>query len=330
MRKPSLQTILNLMDKGKNLKYMRRSSFVHQLIGKHEQCVGNGGGFTEVTSDGDLLYEYTVPPRICAKSAYNAAGAMPISALLALVDETTTWCGVALDRARRPGVSISLDAALTEQDRPPRAGDKLVFRSRAQKVGKSIAFLECDIHDAANGRQVARAGHIKAVNMGRAWNLLMADPIFPLTVSLLERFASHHRPMPIIDPADVDEFERILTPNSCDAAPLPAPCVAAFTCQPEHIQETHLMFGGLHAMLHERAAAAAAARHLSAAQCCSMNIYYRAGGKAGDELEAIVRSHEGWHGAGVEAFSKLATAGTGGASGVRSEARLEFIALKAS
>ena len=101
-----LPTLLQLVNASKWLKYLRRESFVHQLIGKHEQLApAHGAGFVEMSQDGKLTYEYHVPRRICGTD-----GAMPLSAIVALVDETTTWASIANDKNRRPGVSITLDA----------------------------------------------------------------------------------------------------------------------------------------------------------------------------------------------------------------------------
>ena len=56
----------------------------HELLGGHEQQPS--GGFRVGRQRHSLLFEYVVPSRIC-----NADMKMPLSAILSLVDETTTW-----------------------------------------------------------------------------------------------------------------------------------------------------------------------------------------------------------------------------------------------
>jgi acyl-coenzyme A thioesterase PaaI-like protein len=204
---------------------------------------------TEWSSDGVLRFEYTVPQRVCV----GPRGTMPLGAVVALVDEVTTWASMGSDRQFRPGVSISLEAALIDADRPPQAGDVLVFAAQVDKCGRAIGFQSCEVLDAASGRRIAHGQHTKMLDMGRAWSLLsgpLFGPLLPLTERLADTLSSP-RPMPIIDATDAEGLAALLRPTHCEAAHEPeAGCGTArarYTCVEEHLQETNIMFGGTHA-----------------------------------------------------------------------------------
>jgi acyl-coenzyme A thioesterase PaaI-like protein len=157
------------------------------------------------------------------------------------------------DRQFRPGVSISLEAALIDADRPPQAGDVLVFAAQVDKCGRAIGFQSCEVLDAASGRRIAHGQHTKMLDMGRAWSLLsgpLFGPLLPLTERLADTLSSP-RPMPIIDATDAEGLAALLRPTHCEAAHEPeAGCGTArarYTCVEEHLQETNIMFGGTHA-----------------------------------------------------------------------------------
>ncbi len=317
--------LLPLMDAGQRLRWLRRGSFVHQLVGKHEQQAQRGGGFTGWPKDRGLLFEYEVPARICS------SGSMPLSAILSIVDETTTWASIGVDKDRRPGVSLVLEASLTDEGRPPVAGDRLVFESSVQKLGRTIGFQSCDVLDAASGRTVCTARHIKMLDMGIAWRWLMRDPLFQGTSAALLAFGSRpssRNVAPHVALDDAEAFEELLAPTrppeiSVDDSRTRASARLAFDVREEHLQETGLLFGGVHAMLHEASGTLAAQHLLADARCVKLRVNYMASGGLGDALEAHVASTLAWRGAGATAASQLMLAS--GARGLRSEALLELV-----
>ena len=286
-----------------------------------------------------LRFEYTVPARICGNPKVD--GRMPLSAVLALVDECTTWASVAADPLKRPGVSISLEAQLLEHNQPALAGERLIFESRVQKVGRTVGFITCDVHSAQSGRHVARAHHTKYLYMGKAWDLAFG-PAYSLTESVIVPMLSVDRPPPEIDVDDAEAFERLLQPtrveqrssSSNNSSTAETTTVAAFTCGEEHLQEVHVVFGGCHAMMHETAATlaaqGAAEDRRRRPHLASLRVNYIASASKGEELEAHVTTsaRTNWNGESVSAVSQLVGAkkgGGGGAPTLRSEAKMDLV-----
>ena len=309
-------------------RFLRRHTFSHQLFGKHEQQQHQNGGFIEWSSSNILRFVYKVPPCVCV-----AHDTMPLSAIVAMVDEVTTWASIGKDKSRRAGVSISLEAQLVEQDRPPVAGDELVFSAKVEKVGRTLGFQSCEVHEARSGRLVARGYHTKMLDMGWAWNLAFGPLLLPVTERVIQAVGVD-RPPPEVDPSDPTILEHLLAPTRCEIDGAAGTAVATFTCLPDHLQETNLMFGGAQAMLHEVAARAAAEATLQhqhrtfgsdtpTLYCSSMLVRYLAGSALGDELEMYATATPIFRGEGAAASSRLAPAGRMPA--VRSEAETQFV-----
>ena len=247
-----------------------------------------------------------------------------------MVDEATTWASIGSDRHRRPGVSISLEAELAPQYQPPVAGDLLRFEAKVEKMGRTIGFQSCAVHDAADGRLVARGYHTKALDMGRAWNLLFGPPMLPL-LEAAAGLAARERPMPAIDADDALVTRQLLAPTRTQLDAAAHAAALAYTCRAEHLQETSIMFGGLQAMVHEVAARAAAETVGGGGQpparrpliCSAILVRYLAGAKLGDELEARAQATRTYHGHGVAATSRLSRE----RGATRSEAEVQFVAL---
>ena len=318
-----LGLVTRLLEQSTRLRFLRRLNFSHQLLAKHEQQQALGGGYKSWSND-TLVFEYHVPKRVCV----GPGETMPLGALVALIDEVTTWVSIGSDRHKRAGVSISLEAELSQQDRPPVAGEKLVFSARVEKMGRTIGFQSCDVHEATSGRHIARGYHSKYLDMGRAYALAMG-PLFPLT-ERIGRAIGTARPMPLIDPSDAAGLERLLAPTFVAAEEDHATrgrLSMGFTCLTEHLQETHIMFGGLQAMVHEVAARAAAdSLHQKSSPpiCCAMLVRYLAGSGLGENLVAEAAAAEAYRGEGFKATSRLMRAGAGRGA-VRSEAELQFV-----
>ena len=319
---PRVAFVHRMLEHAISARFLRRHTFAHELFAKHEQQRPLGGGFVEWTTDGQLLYSYRVPRCVCI----GHGGTMPLGAVVALVDEVTTWASLCVDRHHRPGVSISLEAELSQQQRPPVEGDQLIFAARVEKLGRTLGFQSCEIHDAATGRRVARGYHTKMLDMGRAWSLMLG-PLFPLTERLVTTFSAASRPAPAIDPHDATALERLLAPTSTQVDG--STCVSGFSCVPQMLQETNIMFGGAQAMVHEVAARAAAetalqrsepAASIAPVHCSSMLVRYLAGAGLGDQLEAHATASMIYRGEGVAATSRLVRAGV-----ERSSAEMQFV-----
>ena len=225
-----------------------------------------------------------------------------------------------------------------EQDRPPVAGDELIFSAKVEKVGRTLGFQSCEVHEAGSGRLVARGYHTKMLDMGRAWDLAFG-PLLPVTERVIQAVGVD-RPPPEVDPSDPAVLQRLLDPVQCETDVGAGSAVATFTCLPDHLQETNLMFGGAQAMLHEVAARSAAESRLQQQQqqqhgtsdrgsgapalhCSSMLVRYLAGSALGDELEMHATATPIFGGDGCAVSSRLAPAGR--MMAVRSEAEMQFI-----
>lgn len=343
-----LSTLLRLVERTGELKFFRARSFNHELFAKHFQQSRHGLGFTSL-DDGVLRFGYRVPEEACLDG-----GTLPLSAIISLADDVTTWASIARDRAKRPGVSISLEATLL-RERPPSAGDELLFEASVQKIGRTVGFLSCDVIDTATGAPVARAQHTKMLDMGRAWSAAFSAPLFPLTERVLSALGTA-ADRPRYEPrggGDASTLKRLLVldggrkagddpgrgqPGDGDVsgAIATAPNGSAsgrVVCEEGHLQEAHLMHGGAQAMLHEtigRAGAGARADKSQPLQLRAMRVLYYAGAQLGDTLELRATSTPApWLGSGraggILASTQLSRVpGTRG-GGVRSEATLEYV-----
>ena len=320
-----LDALLRLMHDASRAHFMRPHSFAHELLAKHSQQAAMGGGFTRWDERG-LRFEYTVPEQVCFK------GHMPLSAIVALVDETTTWASVGSDRHRRGGVSLELHAALQGERRPPQAGEKLIFEANVERMGRTIGFQRCEVYTDL-GRHVASARHTKLLDMGRLWALAFG-PLFPLSSVLLRLLARERLPEKL-----VENLEELLAPLSVrhthdetsgvGTSQSRAALAASYTCEPAFLNEIGVMYGGAQAMLHEEVATRAAARALSDAVHPSdgtlpypigINVSYLAGVRVGEALELSAHAGTAWGGAGLTTSSQLR-----GANGViRSESQMQF------
>ena len=114
-----------------------------------------------------------------------AFGTLPLSTMLAVLDETSSFASIACDKHLRPGVSVHLTAT-SVRPTGPTAGETLTFRSRVVRLGRKLGWIDCDVHG-EDGALVAKGRHTKYLDMGAAWNLLLPHPddaSFPLARSL--------------------------------------------------------------------------------------------------------------------------------------------------
>uniref|UniRef100_A0A7S4B4H2 Thioesterase domain-containing protein n=1 Tax=Chrysotila carterae TaxID=13221 RepID=A0A7S4B4H2_CHRCT len=230
-----LRALLDMMAGAEQARFLRRRSFADQLLLKRAQQAGRYTSF----ADNVLRFEYKVSEAVCT----GAGDTFPLTSLIAIMDETTTWASIGLDPNRRPGVSISMDAHLI-RPQPVRAGEVLIFCSSLVKHGRTLGFLECSVED-ESGARMAWGKHVKFLEMGRTWNLLFSDQMFPLTSAMVRFTSGPSRPQPP------------LHPRLGDVLRLEAQSVAAdgtttfnFDCGEDHLNELGVMHGACQAVLH--------------------------------------------------------------------------------
>lgn len=129
----------------------------------------------------ELSIDYTVPAALCRVDT-NGKSYFTVSAILALLDDFSSYALMLQDRNHRPGVSVTLD---TEILKTCQAGDKIRLVSRCDKIGKSVAFLSMELLS-AKGDVIARGKHIKYVKMGFGWDLLTSFLLFPIVLMIVE------------------------------------------------------------------------------------------------------------------------------------------------
>ena len=91
-------------------------------------------GIYAVDDAGGIRFEYTVP-----EAALMGGGELPLSSMLAIADDVTTWAAVGADRYSRPGVSVELSLTRSRA-RPVRAGDRIVVSPLVTKLGRAMAM----------------------------------------------------------------------------------------------------------------------------------------------------------------------------------------------
>jgi len=136
----------------------------------------------------ELSIQYVVPPSVCQTTAAGTHQ-LAVSAVLALLDEYSTYALMIQDRNHRPGVSVTLDIELFK---PVCVGENVRLVSRCDKIGLSIAFISMEIIS-AKGELVARGKHIKYVKMGLVWDILTSFLLFPLVLAFLEYIVSSRK-----------------------------------------------------------------------------------------------------------------------------------------
>ena len=106
------------------VKVMRPGGFM-----RHFQMMEGACSYSDAKT---MQVEYKVPEAVCEEGAQ-----LPLSTLLAMVDEASSWAHMGIDSHMRPGSSICLSAALTAE-KLPGAGDMLLFETTVKKLGKTV------------------------------------------------------------------------------------------------------------------------------------------------------------------------------------------------
>jgi acyl-coenzyme A thioesterase PaaI-like protein len=108
----------------------------------------------------------------------DAGAEIGVGAVLALADVFTTLLLLAADADHRPGVSVSLTGEVFKRIS---VGEVVTIKTRVLKLGANLGFTEMWVYSAAN-EPLARAKHIKYLNMGKIWDIY--GFLLPLIVNL--------------------------------------------------------------------------------------------------------------------------------------------------
>ena len=131
---------------------------------------------------GHVLFSYKIPEEVCCPKT----GRLPISSAIAIMDELSTYSFLIKDRTCRSGVSIHLAATLLDDSY---AGDEILIKSKADKIGKNVGYCSIEIREPKTQRLLVRGTHIKYLAMGFVWENIIAHPrILPLMISFHENY----------------------------------------------------------------------------------------------------------------------------------------------
>jgi acyl-coenzyme A thioesterase PaaI-like protein len=261
MNTNTLRAFCGLVERMKPMPY---HAFPRLLMCKHAQQAEFGaGGFSVVERGRVVDFKYAVPSYLCT----GAGGTMPLSAILAVLDETSSFASIACDEHLRPGVSVGLTATSV---RPvgPSAGETLTFRSKVVRLGRKLGWIDCVVLG-DDGALVAQGRHTKYLDMGAAWNLLPHpdDASFPLMRQLALLTGHPAQPVVAVDdeaarPTRIAERMGFYPAEGGRLVAADGSARASFECKDSDMNgapgQMAGMHGGAQAMLHEAACSAAA------------------------------------------------------------------------
>ena len=154
-----------------------------------------------VEKEKSLTFKYVVPPHLCRTIRGNRANvggdgkggeALPLSVLLAVFDDVSSWPVIAFDKKHRPGVSINLYAEFLQGSSGAfpviRGGDTLNITATINKLGGQIGFIDLKAYDHDN-KLIAIGRHTKFLNvMGRAYEILFGPLFWTVTPIIANLF----------------------------------------------------------------------------------------------------------------------------------------------
>ena len=136
------------------------------------------------TSTGSITFTFNVPSHLCLQG--RSSPYLSTSATMALFDEYSSMCLMMKDRCARGGVSIVLTADL-HNECPPNSEVTIV--TTATKVGKTIGFCDIEMFD-KNSNLLASGSHVKYIDMGKAWDVVMHPSRIKHTLAFYESMGS--------------------------------------------------------------------------------------------------------------------------------------------
>ena len=124
-----------------------------------------------------------------ANTRFACAEGLPLSVLMSLFDDVSTWPCIAEDKQMRPGVSVHLSAELTSPTSPIKPDTDLLITARPLKIGRTLAFLSLECRDANTDQLYATGRHTKYLPMG-----FIFETAFTHFMPLLELYAKVANP----------------------------------------------------------------------------------------------------------------------------------------
>ena len=120
---------------------------------------------TRVESGAKVISDYDVPKHLCM-TAEGTSTKLPLSVLMSVFDDVSTWPIVVKDKQHRPGVSVHLSAELLDPSRPITPSTPLRIESIVDKSGRMLAFCSINAYNRDSGELVAVGKHTKFLPMG--------------------------------------------------------------------------------------------------------------------------------------------------------------------
>ena len=119
-----------------------------------------------------------------------ASSRIELASILAMFDQVTTWAHFTGDEYSRPGVSVTLSAALEDGVLPsdlPKSGEEIEIRARLVTTGRTLGFASAQCVS-GDGTVLASGTHHKYLPMDavtKYWNFLFSRPLMPLALGYL-------------------------------------------------------------------------------------------------------------------------------------------------
>ena len=181
--------------------------------------------------------------------AARGDGAAPLGALLAILDQCSTFGGtVELHRRGKAGFSVFLGGDVAGGAGPPLEADApLVVETRLLKLGSTLGFVDCDVRRRDTGAVLVRALHQKHFDLPLHHEALVHSPLRHVALPLLQRIGDA-RPVTRYAGDDVPDV----------AALFPVAPDGAMAVEARHCNGIGGLHGGAACCLAEVAAAAAA------------------------------------------------------------------------
>lgn len=175
------------------------------------------GGSLEIRETTDEMSCVSVRiPRWCCDPH---DGRVRLSALIAMLDEVSTYCGTCIwDRSMRPGVSIQLSARAATPQLDLGEDDVAVIETRLQKIGRTLGFVGVTVKT-ETGKELVQARHIKFMPMGAVFDLFLHPAVQGYSVPLWHRLVLDRQPLHQV-PSFPDRIEELFGMERSKDSPL--------------------------------------------------------------------------------------------------------------
>lgn len=121
-------------------------------------------------------------------TCHSSATGVPLSALLACMDEQSSLAFILADPNNRSGVSVSLRM---EWVRPELIDGKdtidVTFYSTLTKIGQRIGFCRAEVRTSETNELICWGSHIKYVSMGYWADMILSETMYPFMAWFMKR-----------------------------------------------------------------------------------------------------------------------------------------------